>query len=99
MVELSWLAPYMFLTESAIGILFTLSAHTLILFFKLPRDNIPWRWVIYVTVMFILASIGLGGDAKFNEMTWIDDRNFPGGPNAFTVAFYSNWVNMMAFVA
>ncbi|KAJ7912541.1 hypothetical protein B0H13DRAFT_2007145 [Mycena leptocephala] len=81
------------------GILFTLTAQTLLAFLQLPREKIPWRWVVYVTVMFILASLGLAGDAKFNQMTWIDDRNFPGGPNAFTVAFYSTPVDMMAFIA
>ncbi|KAJ7153215.1 hypothetical protein C8R46DRAFT_1357131 [Mycena filopes] len=83
----------------AYGILFTLSFQTLLLFFQLPRGNIPRGFVAYVCVMFVLASLGFGGNAKFNEMTYIDNRNIPGGPNAFTVEFYNNWVNMMSFAS
>ncbi|KAJ7708216.1 hypothetical protein B0H17DRAFT_1273970 [Mycena rosella] len=49
--------------------------------------------------MFVLASIGLGGNAKFNEMTFIDDCIIPGGPNTFTFEFFSTPVNIMALVA
>jgi hypothetical protein len=49
--------------------------------------------------MFTLASIGFGGNAKFNQMTYIDDRNIPGGPNAFTAEFYATPVNMASFIS
>ncbi|KAJ7123513.1 hypothetical protein C8R44DRAFT_538714, partial [Mycena epipterygia] len=81
------------------GILFTMTLQTLLLFFKLPKSKIPWRLVIYVSVTFILASIGFGGHAKFIQMAYIDDRNIPGGPNAFIVKFYSIPANMMSFTA
>ncbi|KAJ7493629.1 hypothetical protein FB451DRAFT_446806 [Mycena latifolia] len=81
------------------GILFTVTSQTLHLFLRMPKGKVHWGWVIYVSVMFILASIGFGGNAKFNQMTFIDNRNFPGGPNAFTVEYYTAPVNMMAFAA
>ncbi|KAJ7035286.1 hypothetical protein C8F04DRAFT_535230 [Mycena alexandri] len=83
----------------AYGILFTITFQTLLLFFQLPRAKIPWGLVTYVCAMFTFASIGFAGNAKFNQMTFIDDRNIPGGPNAFTVEFYSTWVNIMSFAA
>ncbi|KAJ7032812.1 hypothetical protein C8F04DRAFT_1040212 [Mycena alexandri] len=88
-----------FLSGVAYGILFTITAQALLLFLQLPKDKIPRLLIAYVIAMFILASVGFGGNAKFNEMTYIDNRNFPGGPNAYTVAFYSTPVNMMAFAA
>ncbi|KAJ7724801.1 hypothetical protein B0H16DRAFT_1585624 [Mycena metata] len=87
------------LSAVAYGILFTLTFQTLLIFLQLPRAKIPWGFVGYICAMFILASLGFGGNAKFNQMTFIDDRNIPGGPNAFTVEFYSTWVNMMSFAA
>jgi hypothetical protein len=50
-------------------------------------------------MMLILATIGFGGNARFNQMTFIDDRNFPGGPNAYTIEFYTTPCNMVAFAA
>ncbi|KAJ7744019.1 hypothetical protein DFH07DRAFT_978699 [Mycena maculata] len=83
----------------AYGILFTITVQTLLMFLRRGRNQIPWGLVTYSVFMFILASIGLGGNAKFNEMTFIDDRNIPGGPNAFTEEFFTTPVNLMAFVA
>ncbi|KAJ7100378.1 hypothetical protein C8R44DRAFT_859315 [Mycena epipterygia] len=81
------------------GVLFTITVQTLILFLQLPWAKVPWGLVTYVSLMFTLASIGFAGNATFNQRVFIDDRDFPGGPNAFTGAYYSTWVNMMAFAA
>ena len=53
--------------------------------------------LLYTGVIFVLATLGFAGNAKFVELTYIDDRNYPGGPNAFTNDFYSFWVNTMGF--
>ncbi|THU90412.1 hypothetical protein K435DRAFT_912160 [Dendrothele bispora CBS 962.96] len=47
---------------------------------------------------FAMATIALALQDKFNQMTFIDFRDFPGGPNAFTVIFYSTPVNAASFV-
>jgi len=59
------------------------------------------KWIIigYITILFALGTIGFGGNAKFNEMTYIEDRNYPGGPNAFTAEQYSDTVNIMSFAS
>ena len=40
-------------------------------------------WLLYVVVLFCLGTYNLVGNAYFNELAWIDDRNYPGGPLAF----------------
>jgi len=87
------------ITGVGYGVLFTISVQTLTLFLKLPRAKVPWSLVAYVFAMWTLATVGLAGTAKFNQMVFVDDRDFPGGPNAFTGAFYSTWVNMLSFAA
>ncbi|KAJ7769392.1 hypothetical protein B0H16DRAFT_1452588 [Mycena metata] len=88
-----------FLSGVAYGILFTITAQTLLLFSQLPKDKTPRLLIAYIIAIFVLASVGFGGNAKFNQMTYIDDRNYPGGPNAYTVDFYSTLVNMLSFGA
>ncbi|KAJ6529060.1 hypothetical protein DFH09DRAFT_935035 [Mycena vulgaris] len=87
------------LSGVAYGILFTVAFQTVLLFLQSPKAKVPWGLVTYVSVMFILASIGFGGNSKFNELTYIDNRNIPGGPNAYTVEFYATTSNMMSFAA
>ncbi|KAJ7214266.1 hypothetical protein C8J57DRAFT_1538485 [Mycena rebaudengoi] len=80
------------------GILFTVTFQTLLIFFQLPKRKVPWGFVTYISAMFTLASIGFGTNAKFNQMTYIDNRNIPGGPNAFTLQYYSIPLNLTGFV-
>ncbi|KAJ7662324.1 hypothetical protein B0H17DRAFT_953220 [Mycena rosella] len=87
------------ITGVGYGVLFTITIQTLVLFLKLPREKVPWGLVAYVSFMFALATLGMAGNAKFTQMVFVDDRDFPGGPNAFTGAFYSTPVNMMALAA
>ncbi|KAJ7456069.1 hypothetical protein FB451DRAFT_1276952 [Mycena latifolia] len=87
------------ITGVGYGVLFTITFETLSLFLKLERGKIPWGLVVYVSIMFALATLGMAGNAAFNQMVFVDNRDFPGGPNAFTGAYYSTWVNMMAFTA
>ena len=47
----------------------------------------------------MLGTFGITTGAKFNQMTFIDNRNFPGRPNAFVAAQYGNFVNMFGTVA
>ncbi|KAF7347027.1 hypothetical protein MVEN_01456100 [Mycena venus] len=79
------------------GILFTLTFQTLFLLIQQPKSKTSWSLIGYISLVFTLATLGFAGNAKFNQQTYIDDRNIPGGPNAFTAEFYSEWVNMMSF--
>lgn len=57
------------------------------------RRNAKWL-MAYSCAIFLLATFGLAGNIKFIQMCYIDYRNYPGGPNAFTINFYSTFVNM-----
>ncbi|KAJ7100373.1 hypothetical protein C8R44DRAFT_747428 [Mycena epipterygia] len=92
------------LSSVAYGILFTLAAQTLLRLLQPPtpqplRTKPPWALVALVSALVTLASVGFAGAARFSQMTFIDDRNFPGGPNAFAVQAFGNWANMMAVVS
>ncbi|KAH6873684.1 hypothetical protein BKA70DRAFT_1482525 [Coprinopsis sp. MPI-PUGE-AT-0042] len=42
------------------------------------------------------ATIGFAGNTLFIQMTYIDYRNIPGGPNMFTLTYFGHPVNMVA---
>ncbi|KZV85748.1 hypothetical protein EXIGLDRAFT_653805 [Exidia glandulosa HHB12029] len=68
----------------AYGVHATLFFLTLTLLCARPRTQ--WKdygWIVYITLMFVLSSVGNGGQFKFTELSWIDNRNYPGGPGAY----------------
>ncbi|KAH6873675.1 hypothetical protein BKA70DRAFT_1577693 [Coprinopsis sp. MPI-PUGE-AT-0042] len=80
----------------AYGIVFTLFSQCV--FMIASRDR-RWmsKWVIYYAIaLFVAATIGFAGNTLFVQMTYIDYRNIPGGPNVFTQTFYAHPVNMVA---
>ncbi|KZT08377.1 uncharacterized protein LAESUDRAFT_676421 [Laetiporus sulphureus 93-53] len=61
--------------------------HVLVFFSTLcwvirQRAN-PWTCVLFVSASFILGSLTIIFNIRFNELAWIDYRNYPGGPLAF----------------
>ena len=52
----------------------------------------------YSFMIWAMATIGFAANTKFVQMTYIDYRNYPGGPNGFTFDFYTYWVNMFGLV-
>lgn len=82
-----------------LGVFFVITLQTLLLFLRPTKGKISWPMIAYFFVMFSLSTIGFAGDVKFNQMTYIDNRNIPGGPNAFTAQYYHHWVNIMAFTS
>ncbi|KAH9484497.1 hypothetical protein JR316_0003979 [Psilocybe cubensis] len=51
--------------------------------------------LLYVVVVFVLGNIGNATNIRFGEMTFIDNRNYPGGPNAFFVQQSTNKVAVL----
>jgi len=43
----------------------------------------------FVTVIFILGTLFMGSAAKFTQLAFIEDRNYPGGPGAYEPAIFS----------
>lgn len=60
-----------------------------------PGAKLPKSSIALVSVLFILGTLMIAGNTKFEEMMWIDDRNFPGGPDAFLQLDYDNPVMTM----
>ncbi|KAF8491920.1 hypothetical protein JB92DRAFT_3004859 [Gautieria morchelliformis] len=56
-----------------------------------------WVFVAYITINFVLGSIGNGANIRFNEMIFVGNRDYPGGPNAFFMQQNSCWVNMVSY--
>ncbi|PBK76494.1 hypothetical protein ARMSODRAFT_1078617 [Armillaria solidipes] len=83
----------------AYGILLTMVLQCFQGLFALRKEEKQWWIWIYVSAVLVLATIGIAGNQRFIQMTYIDDRNYPGGPNAFTLSFYAATSNLMSFIA
>ena len=84
-------AEELFFEGSALAI-FACGAVTIIslqCFFTLVgkiRRNMPWHTALlfaYVVAIFCLNLIYTGATFRLSQQSWVDDRNFPGGPAAF----------------
>lgn len=53
----------------------------------------PYLQQLYVTILFLLAGITIACNLMHNQMTWIDNRNYPGGPGAFILEQQGQLVN------
>ncbi|GJJ11140.1 hypothetical protein Clacol_005371 [Clathrus columnatus] len=62
-----------------------------------PRTS--WIFGTYITINFILGSIGNAANIVENQYAFIDDRGFPGGPLAISFASYAIPINIAGFVA
>jgi hypothetical protein len=58
---------------------------------QLKRSDKKWTIlnIAFVTLSLALGTLGNAGSARTAQLTWIDNRNYPGGPNAFTVDQYN----------
>ena len=63
------------------------------------RKSPSWYLLAYITANFVLGTFGIAAEARFNELTFVDARNFPGGPNAFVEAQYGDFVNIFGTAA
>ncbi|KAJ7670412.1 hypothetical protein B0H14DRAFT_1027016 [Mycena olivaceomarginata] len=56
-------------------------------------------FLVYISVEFILATLFEGSLAKYVQLAFIEDRNFPGGPGAYEAAMFSIPVDEIGNVA
>ncbi|KAG6841354.1 hypothetical protein C0991_011897 [Blastosporella zonata] len=62
-----------------------------------PKRGVTfWAVVAYASFMFPLATLAIGTIFKFSEESYIDNRNFPGGPHGFYIRYSSDYVNVLA---
>lgn len=48
-----------------------------------------WKYFLYITVQFVLASIGIGSGCRTAILAFVENRNFPGGPIAWSNTYYN----------
>jgi hypothetical protein len=71
---------------------------TQVLLARPKRGQSFWAIVAYSGLLFPLATLAVGAVFKFSEMSYIDNRNYPGGPNAFYREYSSDYVNVIGQV-
>ena len=98
--EHTWLQGA-FLGAVAYGIQFVLYVVTCFFLWRLrtpstKRMNIIF--IIYISIIFILSTLYIVGLFQFTQLSFIDGRNIPGGPQAFESMMFSLPIDMLANV-
>ncbi|KAK0244745.1 hypothetical protein EDD85DRAFT_732551, partial [Armillaria nabsnona] len=50
------------------------------------RQKFAWQYIAYITLLVIVSTTYTAGNIHACELTWIDERNYPGGPPGFLYA-------------
>lgn len=50
-------------------------------------------------MLFAMGTVNLACNTKMTELMFIDNRGYPGGPNGWFIAYYSEGVNTAGNVA
>lgn len=58
-----------------------------------------WKWLGYITVLLALGTLNIAINMHLEEVDWINERNFPGGPLAHLFASSSSALNVAGDVA
>lgn len=88
---------YVLITDLFLGIhvaVFAAATYFIISAYQASK-RLPWSFRTFIFALFTLGTIDIACNTKFGEMMWIDDRNIPGGPNAWLEAGYSTPVNVL----
>lgn len=62
-----------------------------------PRTS--WIFGVYITINFVLGSIGNAANIVENQYDFIDNRDFPGGPLAYALTTFAIPINVVGFFA
>lgn len=68
-----------------LGIQFTLFVWCFNLLYFRNKTRVDWIFLAYICTLFILSNIGTAATIKFTSMSFIDYRDYPGGPAAFFI--------------
>jgi hypothetical protein len=96
-----WLQGYL-LTSMAYGVVLTLffmCFHLLLKQRTKKNHKITCLFLLYISIEFILGTLLMGSTAKYTQLAFIENRNFPGGPGAYEVGMFSIPVGMLGHVA
>ncbi|KAF7377178.1 hypothetical protein MSAN_00137200 [Mycena sanguinolenta] len=81
-----------YLAVIAFGVHFTLFVQCVYALYagrKSRRHN--WELLAFISTLFTLGNIGNATSIYYAQKTFIDDRNYPGGPGAFFLEQASQW--------
>ncbi|KAF8882394.1 hypothetical protein BD779DRAFT_927297 [Infundibulicybe gibba] len=89
-----------FVAAIAYGALFMLYVQLLQVLSSRPqRGRLFWAIAVYSTMLYLSATLSIGGMLKFTEIAYIDERDYqPGGPVGYRRDFASNGTNEMSRV-
>lgn len=73
----------LFLGAIAYGVHLTLFIWGMSILFRKKRSVRDYCWMVYIILLFIMGNIGNGTNIKVGEDTFINMRNFPGGPSQY----------------
>ena len=62
-------------------------------------EGIKWGLVSYTTIMFSLATVNIAMNIYIESISFIDNREFSGGPYAYAGSIYHNVINVVPNVA
>ncbi|KAK7688187.1 hypothetical protein QCA50_008557 [Cerrena zonata] len=58
-----------------------------------------WKWLTYITLLLALGTLNIAINMHLEEVDWINERNFPGGPLAHLISSQSSALNVAGDVA
>lgn len=64
--------------------------------FKRSRLSRDGPLLAFVVLIFTLSTIFQGAAMQFTQQAFVDDRNFPGGPNAYEIVEFSIPIDALA---
>lgn len=53
-----------------------------------------WKWLAYITLLLALGTLNISINMHLEEVEWINERNFPGGPLAHLFASQRSALNI-----
>ncbi len=101
LAEESWLQGAL-LSCIAYGALFVLFVQCTSLLLKQTKRSNYWTKVPFLLIVFLIflfSTLFNGAMMKYTQLAFIENRNFPGGPNAYEDNMFAIPVNAMGNVA
>jgi len=73
----------LFLGAIAYGVHLTLFIWCCHLLIQKKKGRRDYLYMLYISLLFVMGNVGNGTNIKVGEETFVDFRNFPGGPSAY----------------
>ncbi|KAG5652422.1 hypothetical protein H0H81_005070 [Sphagnurus paluster] len=89
------LCLFMVVEAGFLGALLMLSIQLVQVLISRPKWGNSYYTIIgYFMVLFVLATVAIGGKLKYAELTFVDHRDYPGGP----VGYFSSHLNDPVYI-